>query len=149
MSRRYASIDTCVERQTQVCLNSFTAPQNSNSDARLSACAASYPASALVHRDLLANVTASACLSNAGPRNDGDPCAFAGQCQSTFCSIPTGSACGTCAAVPAVGDDCTMHRLRPSRPRVRRLRQHLRAAGAASGATATTPTRSARRVSRA
>ena len=105
LARRYGTIDVCQTRQAQVCLNSFTAPQNSNTDTRVESCAATYPTEDCTV--YLSGVVGDACLPNMGPRADGDPCGFSGQCQSSFCAIPTGSNCGTCAELPAVGDDCS------------------------------------------
>src|SRR5690242_9848634 len=104
LTRRYPSLDVCVTREAQACESSFAAPQNSNSDSRLEACAAALPSQAC--GDFLAGVSAGDCLPNAGPRMNGQPCAFAGQCQSTYCAIADGANCGVCADLPKVGDSC-------------------------------------------
>lgn len=106
LQRRYASMDECQTRIAQSCVNSFAAPQNSNSDERTEACAADLPNQSC--SDFLANVTSTACLPNAGPRANGQPCAFSGQCTSTYCAIADGTNCGTCADVPKPGDSCAL-----------------------------------------
>jgi hypothetical protein len=103
-SRRFSSLAQCVMGHTQVCLNSFAASQNSNSDDRLEACAAALPTQDCT--TFLADVTVGPCQPSPGPRADGQPCAFAGQCSSAYCNIPAGSNCGGCAAQPKAGDAC-------------------------------------------
>jgi hypothetical protein len=103
-SRRYPSMSVCQMRLAQSCLNSFAAPQNSNTDARVEACA-----TAVTTQDcesFFAGVSPTACYPSPGPRANGMPCAFAGQCTSAYCNLPDGSACGTCADEPKVGDAC-------------------------------------------
>jgi hypothetical protein len=104
--RRYASMTECQTRHSQSCVNSFAAPQNSNSDTRTEACAADLANQNCT--DFLANVTSTACLPNMGPRANGQPCAFSGQCTSTYCAVPEGADCGTCADVPKAGDSCAL-----------------------------------------
>jgi hypothetical protein len=106
LARRYGSVDVCVMRNVEDCLNTFKAPESANSDARLESCAAALPSQDC--NDFLGGDTAAQCLPAMGPRADDDPCAFSNQCMTGFCSITTGSNCGTCAEVPAEGDDCTM-----------------------------------------
>jgi hypothetical protein len=107
LNRRYGSVDVCVMRGVAECLNTFKAPQNTNSDSKLESCAAAVPAQDC--NDFLSGInTLPQCLPANGPRADGDPCAFSGQCMTGWCSITTGSNCGVCAEVPAEGDDCTM-----------------------------------------
>src|SRR5262249_40194972 len=50
--------------------------------------------------------TPSACAQPTGTIARGQPCSFPGQCQTGFCAIPPGSACGLCAPVPAAGASC-------------------------------------------
>src|SRR5712691_8510217 len=68
-TRRYPSMDVCQTRLTQSCVNSFAAPQDSNTDARVSTCAAALPTQAC--NDFLAGITADACAVIAGPRAAG------------------------------------------------------------------------------
>jgi hypothetical protein len=69
-------------------------------------CAAALTASTCPQ--FLGNTPIAACEARVGTIANGAACAYASQCQSTYCSIPNGSACGTCAALPKVGDSCAI-----------------------------------------
>jgi hypothetical protein len=105
ITRTYGDMATCVARIHDSCMNSLAAPGTGNTPATTMACASFYPS--ISCQDYLdGNTQTGACAVQAGSLANGQSCHFAAQCQSTFCSIPFGTECGTCGAVPAVGAAC-------------------------------------------
>lgn len=101
----YGDEATCESRIKQNCVNALAAPSTGNTPAATEACAQAYAGWACA--DFLdgANVP-QACAQVTGSLASGAACEFAGQCQSGFCAIVPGAACGTCAAPPKAGDSC-------------------------------------------
>ncbi len=95
---------TCEAREKSSCLHGLAAPSTASTPSTAEACAAAIAASTCP--SFLGNVPIPACAAKAGGLAAGASCAFASQCQSTFCAVPKGSACGICAPVPKVGDSC-------------------------------------------
>jgi hypothetical protein len=102
---RYGDEGTCETRETYSCTTALQEPLSGNTPDAVEACANAYAGWACA--DYLAdeNVPA-ACQQQLGPVIDGGPCAIDGQCQTGFCAVAPGSACGACAAVPSAGDSC-------------------------------------------
>lgn len=105
MQLRYGSESTCETRETNNCATALAEPLNGNTPAAVEACAGAYAGWACVDYLNDTNIP-SACRQQLGPIVNGGSCAIDGQCQSGFCGIVPGSACGTCAAVPKVGASC-------------------------------------------
>ena len=86
-------------------VSSLSAPSTGASPDKTEACALAYPqwgcADHLNHTSI-----PTACVQVTGALTTGSACAYAGQCQTGFCAIVPGSPCGTCAAMPKVGDSC-------------------------------------------
>jgi hypothetical protein len=102
--RAYGDRTACLARQVTSCLGSQSAPYTGTTPSIALACAAATSAEAC--DDYYATVTPTVCIVR-GMLADGRGCAFNGQCNSTYCNIPRGSACGTCGSPPAAGDDCS------------------------------------------
>jgi hypothetical protein len=101
---RYGDPATCEARGKANCLTALAASGTGNTPAAVEACAAATPSESC--DDLLMNNPPAACATKAGQAASGTPCAFAAQCQSTYCAVPKGAVCGTCAPVPKAGDSC-------------------------------------------
>ncbi|HEY3821119.1 MAG TPA: hypothetical protein VGL81_28335 [Polyangiaceae bacterium] len=102
---RYGSEGTCETREAENCTTALAEPLNGNTPDALEACAGAYAGWACAEYLSDENIP-KACRQQLGPIVDGGSCAIDGQCESGFCGIVPGSACGTCAAVPKVGASC-------------------------------------------
>ncbi len=104
LATRDGDLATCTTREKASCLSGLAAPGTASTASTASACAAALTAASC--GEFLANTPIPACAAKAGSLASGAPCGFASQCQTTFCAVPKGSVCGTCASVPKVGDSC-------------------------------------------
>jgi len=100
----YGDKATCVARQTLNCTNALNAPDNGNNPTQVGKCVAAL--TGLSCADFFDNRPPAACTP-VGPRADGSPCTFNGQCMTGYCNGTKTGVCGTCGAAPAAGDDCT------------------------------------------
>jgi phospholipase C len=105
ISIRYGDLATCVTREKESCTNALASPDNGNNPTHTEACAQAIAGWAC--HDYLdgTNVPAS-CAQAKGGVAAGMTCELNGQCQTGFCAITPGSACGACASAPAAGDSC-------------------------------------------
>ncbi len=103
VAMRYGSSDVCIARVKANCLMAMGAPDTGRTAANQEACAVAEAAATC--SDYLEG-TIAACQAPAGTRALGAACSFSGQCQSAFCAITTGVACGVCAATPTLGQSC-------------------------------------------
>lgn len=101
----YGDQATCESRLRASCTNSLSAPSTGAAPDKTEACAQAYPQWSCTDY-LNHNNIPTACAQVTGALGSGSACAFAGQCQTGFCAIVPGSPCGTCAAMPKVGDSC-------------------------------------------
>jgi hypothetical protein len=104
---RYGSESACETRETNNCATSLAEPFNGNTAAAVEACANAYAGWACPDYINSTNIP-PACKQQLGPIINGGSCAIDGQCQSGFCGIAPGAACGTCAPVPKVGASCAL-----------------------------------------
>jgi hypothetical protein len=95
---------TCETRDTSSCTIALSAAGTGTTPDFLVACAAAVTAQSCA--DYLTGKTITACQTPAGKGALGSACAYPAQCDSTYCAVPKGAACGTCAAVPKAGDSC-------------------------------------------
>jgi hypothetical protein len=102
---RYGSESDCETRETASCTTALSEPLNGNTPTAVEACAGAYAGWACADYLDGQNVPPP-CRQQLGPVVNGGSCAIDGQCQSGFCGVAPGSACGTCEAVPAVGASC-------------------------------------------
>jgi hypothetical protein len=101
----YGDIASCQSSFAQECVNAIDAPSSATTTAHIQACGQAQPARACA--DVLHNTNLPPeCTPVPGALLNGAPCALSNQCASTFCNIPSGSACGTCTVPPNVGDPC-------------------------------------------
>jgi hypothetical protein len=102
---RYGSESVCQTTFEQYCEALLAAPSTGSTPAGIETCA-----QAISNWSCADYVTSQnappECKFSTGPIANGGPCAFPGQCQSSFCAIPPGSPCGTCAPAPRAGDSC-------------------------------------------
>jgi len=102
---RYGDVGTCEARSQLSCAHVLTAPNTGATNATVEACAASYATETCA--DWLSGAATMACLPQAGSVANGKACAFNSQCASTYCATGRDVACGVCAELPKVGDDCS------------------------------------------
>jgi hypothetical protein len=100
----YGDTQTCVSRETLSCTNALAAPHTGQSPAKIESCTADFPT--FTCQDFFDNNPPGDCVA-AGTLANGAACAFNGQCQTAYCQGTKNSACGTCAAPPQPGADCT------------------------------------------
>jgi hypothetical protein len=101
--RAYGTMATCVEREALQCTISQAAPNTGATVTNLEACVSAYPAYSC--EDFFNNNPPAACLVT-GPKATNAPCAFEGQCSTTYCGDNKTAACGTCTAPPTAGASC-------------------------------------------
>jgi hypothetical protein len=104
MTTTYGDEGTCETRLKLSCLNALAAASSGATAATEEACAQAYATWSC--DDYLDDAPPAACAQPRGSLPVGQPCGFAGQCQTGFCAIAPGSACGACAAVPQAGASC-------------------------------------------
>jgi hypothetical protein len=101
----YGPMQTCVSRLNQACLGQLGAPSTGAAADKTEACAKEYANYQCADYRNKANFPPD-CVQATGSLANGSPCEYPGQCQSGFCAIVPGSACGSCAAAPKEGDSC-------------------------------------------
>ena len=102
---RYGDVATCVSRFAAFCSAAVTAPSAGATGGTYEACAQQIPQWSC--QDILYGKNAPApCMTVPGSVASGGTCAFATQCQSAFCAIVPGAACGQCAPLPSPGAPC-------------------------------------------
>jgi hypothetical protein len=101
----YGDTMTCITRTSLGCLPALGANGNQTTPAQLDACA-----------QAIGSETCDAAADNAEPQAcdlpgtlaAGAGCGSNAQCQSGYCKIPLGKACGTCTARAAAGAACSV-----------------------------------------
>lgn len=102
---RYGDEATCEARERQNCSDAQAAPGTGNNPQRTEDCSQAFGGWSCTDFLNSTNIPA-ACVQVTGSVATGAACAFSGQCQTGFCAIAPGSACGTCAAAPVAGASC-------------------------------------------
>jgi hypothetical protein len=102
---RYVDLATCEADVKAFCVGSLSAPSTGQNPTGVEACVAAIP-----NWDcgdyLFETNSPPECGNAKGSIAGGAACAFATQCQSGFCGIAPGAACGTCAEAPQPGTPC-------------------------------------------
>jgi hypothetical protein len=108
LENRYGNLTTCLSINTAECVAGMNAAGSAQTAAQIEGCAAAIndPNTWSCDDYIFAQNVPTACATPAGALADGAPCLVAGQCQSTFCSIPTGGTCGVCAPPLQLHDSC-------------------------------------------
>ena len=101
----YASVDECTAREALTCVASLEAPDNGGSASGIERCGAAVQAGSCADFFDHTNLP-SPCVARPGPRPADAPCAFNGQCASSWCWLGTGATCGRCSTRPGVGAPC-------------------------------------------
>ena len=100
----YVDEGTCETRLKLNCIDQLAAVGTGASPARAEACALALPSETC--DQLLDDQPVAACAPPTGTKPNGQICGFPGQCQTGFCAIPYGAACGICDTAPQPGDSC-------------------------------------------
>ncbi len=101
--RAFGDAATCLAREKLGCGEGLAAPSTGATPDTVAKCAAAYTMTSCA--DFLGNNPPAACIVP-GPKADGTPCAFGGQCKSTYCNKDKTATCGVCGAAPAPGSSC-------------------------------------------
>ena len=105
VAMNYPSTDECITREALACVASLQAPDNGGSPSGIERCGAAIAAGScgdfFDHTNL-----PSPCVARPGPRPNDAPCAFNGQCASSWCWLAPNAACGLCSTRPDVGAPC-------------------------------------------
>src|SRR5262249_30391306 len=91
IERDFGTVEVCQQREKLACLNGVGAPSTGNSPTLVETCARAMPSESC--SDFFLNNLPSACIVT-GKLAASAPCAFNGQCTSTFCGVARNSACG-------------------------------------------------------
>jgi hypothetical protein len=102
---RYGDLPTCEASMKAFCLAALAAPSQGQTVAGLEACVGAMNDWACADYIVEANPPPE-CAQPTGSVAVGSACAFAGQCQTGYCSVANGAPCGTCAPAPKAGDPC-------------------------------------------
>jgi hypothetical protein len=102
---RYGDVGTCESTMKSFCLAALAAPSGGSTPGGLESCVSAIP-NWNCDDFVLGQNPPPECQQATGSLAAGAGCAFAQQCQSGFCAIVPGAACGTCAAPPQPGDSC-------------------------------------------
>lgn len=105
IGRTYGDLATCEQRVRDACVTSLSARATGQTAANVMACATAYPAIACADYFNGTNLP-TACQPQPGSLAAGAACRYASQCQSGYCAVPTGTACGVCAPRPVAGAPC-------------------------------------------
>lgn len=100
----YGDLQTCLTRQTLACVDGLMAPQTGNTPAKVELCVTELASASC--QSFFDNQPPTDC-SVTGAAANGATCTFNGQCASGYCQGTKTSVCGTCAAPPAAGADCS------------------------------------------
>jgi hypothetical protein len=101
----YGDEPTCETRLKTSCLNALSAPSTGATPSLSESCAQAYANYACADYRDKTNIPMP-CQQASGSLAAGGACEFAAQCQTGFCAIAPGSACGKCATTPKQGDSC-------------------------------------------
>jgi hypothetical protein len=102
---RYGDVPTCESLFKSVCLAALAAPSG-QTPATEEACAQAIPSWNCA--DYIDNQNPPpSCAQKTGGSGSGMPCGLAAQCETGYCAIAVGQACGVCAAAPKSGDSCS------------------------------------------
>jgi len=105
LQTRFSAIGTCESLYVASCVNAMESPSTAGTVATRNACTDAIPGWACA--DFIQGQNPPpGCVVQAGSLPEGAGCAFNSQCQSSFCGLPGGSACGTCAPQPVAGAPC-------------------------------------------
>jgi hypothetical protein len=101
---RWGSSSVCKARIAAQCLQNLAATGTGATPATVVACAAALGSQGC--SDVLANDTPEECVPVTGTLASFSPCFASGQCETSFCQLEPGAACGLCKPVPEAGSAC-------------------------------------------
>jgi hypothetical protein len=103
IDRTWGDMNTCLVREKLACTIGLRGPGTGNNPVLVEECIAALPA--LSCADFLDNKPPVDCVA-VGSRAIGAPCAFSGQCSSSYCGGAKVRMCGTCQQTPIPGTPC-------------------------------------------
>ena len=109
MLYRYGSDDPvslCRTLITQSCINNLTGPGAGGTPSGIEACAQVIPTKWSCSDFVELLNPPPECAQPVGSLPSGAACATDGECQTRFCAVPLGNACGTCQQAPQPGSSC-------------------------------------------
>lgn len=102
--QEFGDLATCISRYQSNCDARLALP-SAQSATQTEACAQALPMESC--SDYYANNLPEVCRPPDGGVANGAVCTLSAQCQTAYCAIPKEQICGTCAASPGAGDDCS------------------------------------------
>lgn len=105
VSVNYGDTATCIQRLSLNCAKNLAVNGSNITAEFIEQCLPSYAAESCT--DLLIGKVPPACKTPPGALAGGAACGEDSQCATTYCSKGLGAICGTCAAQPAAGADCS------------------------------------------
>ncbi len=109
LENRYGTVAVCEQVMRADCIAGTNAPGSGQTTEQINGCTAvvADPNGNWDCDDyIFSQNTPAACATPAGSLANGASCLVSGQCQSTFCNVPSGGSCGTCAAPLQLHDSC-------------------------------------------
>ena len=109
LESRYGTVAVCEQVMREECLAGMNAPGSAQTAAHIDGCT-TVVADTNGNWDcddyIFDQNTPVACATPAGSLANGASCLVSGQCQSTFCNVPSGGSCGRCSAPLQLHDSC-------------------------------------------
>jgi hypothetical protein len=103
-ARTYTGMPDCQSVQQGACVATLVLPTVTLTASQRMACATARSAQSC--DDYQRGASLPACASPAGLLATGAGCSFSAECQSAFCQVPGGAACGACAQASTNGSAC-------------------------------------------
>jgi hypothetical protein len=103
MLRAWGDEVSCEARNKLDCVTEVAAPGSGLTTSFVENCASAYAAQSCADR--LAGFRPISCIVS-GTRTNGQGCVYDSQCQSGFCKLGQGAACGACADATSAGSSC-------------------------------------------
>jgi hypothetical protein len=103
VTRTFGDMTTCLTRETLLYQLTLEAPSTGQNPTNAESCANAF--ASLSCADFLDNNSPAACLAT-GTKATNAPCAYQGQCSTTYCDSNKTTSCGTCGDAPAAGASC-------------------------------------------
>ncbi len=105
-NRTYGGEMACEMLIAGPCVSALMANGTAQTPAKIENCLQAYPG--YMCTDFFDNNPPAACIPPSGTLATGAACGASAQCTTGYCSIPQYQVCGTCAALPVAGDNCTV-----------------------------------------
>jgi hypothetical protein len=112
ITETYGTVSACVAAYEAQCTARLAIGGGSAlTPTQVESCAQAVPGEACA--DLYDGNDTSPCLAAQGQEATGSGCGLSAQCQTAYCALPNDGICGTCAAKPGAGSDCSVDQCAP------------------------------------